>query len=320
MEVNSTLRVYDAHNIKDFLGTLLDNGPPKRREPDQPTPHERIWGPNGKFKMVREASITARREELEHLFRGFPDLPIRRHFHSDSWGRFKRFNSLVLGQAMPATSLSGFDVFADLELDASNHWYIEQPMRLRYDYEGARRTRRPDVLVPRGNWMEAVEVKYEAQASVRENKWEAIGSGWSLEFAAGRLAKSRPLVVLRVTNVYTQECIALAGVDSSSDMPTLKKLDIIIRDRGQPTTIVAGNSMALKSMQTGVIWRYIYPMQIDMKAANEFFIRHLHNIRLTETVFDSIRHATIMLNNQRNRYNKKKLHAAYVVDDDTNCP
>lgn len=165
-------------DLRLFLDQLILNGSPSRREPEQPVPVERFFSREHSSKPGHSAKVAARREELADLFPDFPDLPIRRRFHSGGWGRRKRFNSLLLGQTMLATSSLEFDAMADLELDPSNSWYVEQPLRLRYDFDGFWRTCRPDLLVWRANSIEVIEVKYEAQAALQEERWAAIGAGF----------------------------------------------------------------------------------------------------------------------------------------------
>lgn len=180
-------------SLRLFLERLIADGPPTRREPEQPIPVERFFSPEQDCKPGRSATVIACREELADLFPDIPDLTIRRRFRSSGWGRLKRFNSLVLGQTMLATSSLEFDAMADLELDPSNCWYAEQPLRLRYDFDGAWRTCRPDLVMWRTNSLEAIEVKYEGQAALQEERWAAIGAGFGSIGMSYRVVTERHL-------------------------------------------------------------------------------------------------------------------------------
>jgi hypothetical protein len=167
----------DVSRLDDFIQRLIESGPPPPIRAPQLEPVRRQWLPATGAATVRTPWVRSRREELGFMFPDIPNLVRRTAKSGLGWGRRKRFNSLLLGSTLDAASSLEFDVFRDLEVDPENAWFIEQPLELRYDFEGTWRTCRPDILVIRPSHVGCVEVKYEEQACrpEAEAKWEAIG-------------------------------------------------------------------------------------------------------------------------------------------------
>lgn len=165
-------------DLRAFLHDLVTAPPPVRPAPRQPEPRDRSWSAAEARIGIRNAKVTSARAEILPLVGAVPELTERRHWSTGGWGRKKRFNSLLLRRPMMAKSGLEFDALRDFELDPENAWFVEQPLTLRYDFNGMWRTAKPDVLVLRATGIKLVELKYEAQACAteRERKWAALGA------------------------------------------------------------------------------------------------------------------------------------------------
>ena len=89
---------------------------------------------------------------------------------------------------------------------------------------------------------------------------------WRLDFVSDALINGRQFRVLTVVDDYSRECLALVVDRSLSGLRVTRELDILIRLRGKPVTVVSGNGSELTSMavlkwcqETGVEWHYIQP-------------------------------------------------------------
>ena len=89
---------------------------------------------------------------------------------------------------------------------------------------------------------------------------------WSLDFVSDAFTDGRRFRVLAVVDDYSRECLALVADTSLSGIRVTRELDVLIKRRGRPSTIVSDNGTELTSMavlkwcqETGVEWHYIQP-------------------------------------------------------------
>ena len=166
----------EEQEIRLLLAPFVTNGAPPRRAPAQPTPCERSWLPAGGAVPGGFDRVVHRRFEAAHLMPDAEDTEYKRYRGSGGWGRRKRFNSLVAGDTMLAHSSLEYDYLRDGELDGTNLWFLEQPLKISYRVGARTRLYTPDALVVRASHVECVEVKFEHQAGKPEAecKWQAV--------------------------------------------------------------------------------------------------------------------------------------------------
>lgn len=166
--------------LEEFLAKHIRAGAGDRAPIRQADARERVWLPTVIGAEAGAPKVSACKAAVGFLFPGIPELKLPRGKPGPGWGRRKRFSSLGRGTTLYAASSLEFDAMRDCELDPTNTWFIEQPLRLRYKCEGAWRTCQPDLLVVRPTHVECIEVKYEIKAALPENevKFAAIGSAF----------------------------------------------------------------------------------------------------------------------------------------------
>ena len=156
-----------------------------------PPPVTRFWPVTGSDPNASSAIVTECHPDVAFLFPGVPVTRLRLHTPGGGWGRKKRFESRLTGRSMYAQSALEYDVFRDMELDATNCWFVEQPFRLRYWDVTRWRYARPDLFVIRPDGVECIEVKPEADASAYETRWLALGAGLQRAGMAFRVVTDR---------------------------------------------------------------------------------------------------------------------------------
>ncbi len=168
----------EEEEIRLLLAPLVRDGAPPRRAPAQPAPCERSWLPAEGAIPGDFDRVIHRRFEAAHLMPDAEDSDYKRYRGSGGWGRRKRFNSFVAGDTMLAHSSLEYDYLRDGELDGTNLWFLEQPLKIRYRAGARTRLYTPDALVMRSSHVECVEVKFEHQAGKRdaEAKWHAVAN------------------------------------------------------------------------------------------------------------------------------------------------
>ncbi len=89
---------------------------------------------------------------------------------------------------------------------------------------------------------------------------------WSLDFVSDAYTDGRRFRVLAVVDDFSRECLTLVADTSLFVLPLTRELDLIIKRRGQPKTIVSDNGTEMTSLavlkwcqETPVEWHYIAP-------------------------------------------------------------
>jgi len=145
----------------------------------------------------------------------------------------------------------------------------------------------------------------------------APGERWSLDFLADGFGAARRFRILAVIDDFTRECLGLVADTSISGQRVVRELDAIIRLYGKPNIIVSDNgseftSRAMLRWQSdnSVAWHYIAPGKPTQNAFIESFNGRLRDELLNEEVFDSLRHARLMLARWRQDYNHVRPHSS----------
>jgi putative transposase len=130
------------------------------------------------------------------------------------------------------------------------------------------------------------------------------------------MTDGRRFRILAVVDDCTRECLGLVADTSLSGLRVARELDNIIRQRGQPGTIVSDNGTELTSNailtwadDTGVAWRYIAPGKPQQNGFIESFNGRLRDELLNETLFRSLPHARAVLEAWRRDYNEQRPHS-----------
>jgi putative transposase len=129
------------------------------------------------------------------------------------------------------------------------------------------------------------------------------------------LACGRRFRILAVFDDCTRECLAAVVDTSLSGQRVARELDLLIGSRGRPKTIVSDNGTELTSNailswadQTNVGWHYIAPGKPMQNAFVESFNGRLRDEFLNETLFTSLMHARLALEDWRRDYNHVRPH------------
>src|SRR6185312_5672634 len=144
----------------------------------------------------------------------------------------------------------------------------------------------------------------------------AANQRWSLDFVSDQMTDGRRFRILTVIDNCTRECLALVADTSLSGRRVARELDVIIRQRGRPDTIVSDNGTEYTSNailgwadDTGVGWHYIAPGKPQQNGHNESFNGRLRDELLNETLFRSLPHARAVLETWRRDYNEQRPHS-----------
>ena len=140
---------------------------------------------------------------------------------------------------------------------------------------------------------------------------------WSLDFVSDTLTDSRRFRILAVVDDYSRECLCLVADTSLSGMRVARELDALIAERGRPAMCVSDNGTELTSMailrwsqETQIEWHYIAPGKPTQNAFIESFNGRLRDELLNETLFTSLAHARVALEEWRRDYNTERPHSA----------
>ncbi|WP_371130868.1 IS3 family transposase [Phenylobacterium sp.] len=144
----------------------------------------------------------------------------------------------------------------------------------------------------------------------------AANQHWSLDFVSDQMTDGRRFRILTVIDNCTRECLALVADTSLSGRRVARELDTIIAQRGRPDMIVSDNGTELTSNailgwtdETGVDWHYIAPGKPQQNGFNESFNGRLRDELLNETLFRSLPHARVVLEDWRRDYNEVRPHS-----------
>ena len=140
---------------------------------------------------------------------------------------------------------------------------------------------------------------------------------WSLDFVHDQMTDGRRLRILAVVDDYTRECLALVADTSISGIRVAHELNKIVAVRGPPGGIISDNGTELTSTailvwsdRQKVVWHYIAPGKPVQNAFIESFNGRLRDELLNETLFRSLPHARVALDNWRWDYNTKRPHSS----------
>jgi putative transposase len=140
---------------------------------------------------------------------------------------------------------------------------------------------------------------------------------WSMDFVSDTLTDGRRFRILAVVDDFTRESLCLAADTSLSGLRVVRELDALIARRGRPLSCVSDNGTELTSMAvlrwsqaSGVDWHYIAPGKPTQNAFIESFNGRLRDELLNETLFGSLAHVRVALEEWRRDYNTERPHSA----------
>jgi putative transposase len=144
------------------------------------------------------------------------------------------------------------------------------------------------------------------------------GQRWSLDFVADTLSWGRRFRILCIVDDFTREALALVVDTSIGGHRLARELDMLIRQRGKPQTIVSDNGTEMTSRamlewtnRTGVDWHYIAPGKPQQNGFVESFNGKLRDECLNEEVFATLAEARVVIERWRHDYNHIRPHSAH---------
>jgi len=139
---------------------------------------------------------------------------------------------------------------------------------------------------------------------------------WSLDFVSDQLVSGRRFRILAIYDDCTRECLAAVADVSLSGHRVARELDRLIALRAKPRSIISDNGTELTSnaivswtAETGVDWHYIDPGKPAQNAFIESFNGRLRDEFLNETLFTSLMHTRLVLEDWRRDYNTVRPHS-----------
>jgi len=140
---------------------------------------------------------------------------------------------------------------------------------------------------------------------------------WSLDFVSDQITDGRRFRILAVVDDCTRESLGLIADTSISGRRAARELDALISRYGRPAAIVSDNGTEFTSnailrwsRERSVEWHYIAPGKPQQNAFIESFNGRLRDELLNETLFRSLRHARVELENWRRDYNHERPHSS----------
>jgi putative transposase len=140
---------------------------------------------------------------------------------------------------------------------------------------------------------------------------------WSLDFVSDAFTDGRRFRVLAVVDDFSRQCLALVADTSLSGLRMTRELNIIIKQRGKPRTIVSDNGTEMTSMavlkwcqETGVEWHYIAPGKPMQNGFVESFNGSFRDECLNETLFSSLPQARHEITKWKEDYNRERPHSS----------
>jgi putative transposase len=138
---------------------------------------------------------------------------------------------------------------------------------------------------------------------------------WSMDFMCDSLASGRKFRTLNVIDDFTRECLAIEVATSISGKRVARVLDRLVAFRGKPNGIVCDNgteytSKALSewSKSRDIPLLFIEPGKPMQNALVESFNGKMRDECLNENLFFTIPHATQLIEDFRQDFNKKRPH------------
>jgi putative transposase len=139
---------------------------------------------------------------------------------------------------------------------------------------------------------------------------------WSLDFVSDQFVSGRRFRILGIYDDCTRECLAVVADISLSGRRVARELDLLITARGKPKSIISNNGTELTSnatlawtAETKIEWHYIDPGKPVQNAFIESFNGRLRDEFLNETLFTSLMHARLALEEWRRDYNTVRPHS-----------
>ena len=139
---------------------------------------------------------------------------------------------------------------------------------------------------------------------------------WSLDFVSDQLVCGRRFRILAIYDDCTRECVAAVADVSLSGRRVARELDLVLARRGKPKSIVSDNGTELTSnaivswtAEANVDWHYIDPGKPVQNPFIESFNGRLRDEFLNETLFTSLMHARLALEEWRRDYNTVRPHS-----------
>jgi len=140
---------------------------------------------------------------------------------------------------------------------------------------------------------------------------------WSLDFVSDAFTDGRKFRVLAVIDDFSRECLALVADTSLSGLRVTRELDVLVKQRGKPITIVSDNGTELTSIavlrwcqETSVEWHYIAPGKPMQNGFVESFNGSLRDECLNETLFSSLSEARTEITKWKEDYNRERPHSS----------
>jgi putative transposase len=122
---------------------------------------------------------------------------------------------------------------------------------------------------------------------------------------------------VRARLVLLRQCLYLVADTSLPGVRVARELDLLVARHGRPRCCVSDNGTVLTSMAilrwsqtTAVEWRYIAPGKPTQNAFIESFNGRLRDELLNETLFGTLAHARVVLEQWRRDYNSERPHSA----------
>jgi putative transposase len=140
---------------------------------------------------------------------------------------------------------------------------------------------------------------------------------WSLDFVSDSLACGRRFRILCVIDDFSRECLASVVDTSLSGLRVARELDRLAERRGYPCMVVSDNGTELTSNailgwqeERRVEWHYIAPGKPMQNGLVESFNGRLRDECLNEHLFESLRHARVLIAAWRHDYNHNRPHTS----------
>ena len=140
---------------------------------------------------------------------------------------------------------------------------------------------------------------------------------WSMDFVHDALADGRRFRILSVVDDYTRESLCLVPDTSLPGVRVIRELEAVVARRGRPQQCVSDNgpeftglAMMRWAHSLRLDWHFIDPGKPQQNAFAESFNGRLRDEFLNETLFGSLRHARVELEEWRRDYNTERPHSA----------
>lgn len=140
---------------------------------------------------------------------------------------------------------------------------------------------------------------------------------WSMDFMTDQLADGRRFRTLNVVDDATRECLGIRVKRSIPGTTVTETLDRVIRDRGQPDSIVldngpefTGRALDAWAYENGITLDFIQPGKPIQNAFIESFNGKFRDECLNEHWFLSLKDARQTIHDWRRSYNRTRPHSS----------